>query len=591
MSIESPPLPFQSLKRWVGLARQEVFITLFIALAAAVVIWLVLQVANNMSVLRSSPQDNVQWSLAQLDVELLAVEIAAREVKSNDAASLAKLRQRFDVFYSRAKTTATMPIFRNESGSTDARAILNTIQDRLNEMTPIVDLPDAALFVRADEISTKLGELRPLARQVTLRSLKIHAANSDRTRGEFATLLVRTGLFNAFLVFALGATLLFLMRQMKISSRRADALQVSSDRNASTLLASLDAIIVIDMAGRIVEFNPAAATTFGYSRNAAMGAKLDELIVPERYREAHQAGFERFRKTGAHHVIGAGRIEMAALRADGSEFPVEFSLGTTQSPEGKLVIAYLRDISSRVEQDQQLRSARDEAVEAAQAKSQFLAVMSHEMRTPLNGVMAILDLLEATPLSKKQQKYIDTALMSADVLKQHVDDVLDLTRIQAGKFELFPRSFNLVDLLEEVQVINVATAARGGNRIVLDVDLPKPYFVADRKRIHQILTNLVGNAIKFTQDGLIEIHAKCVEVKSDVVMFEFSVRDTGIGIAEDYQSKIFDDFVTLDGSYQRNAAGAGLGLSICRNIVEAMGGSIGVHSKLGEGQPSGFAFP
>lgn len=591
MNNLSVPRGSEFLSKVTGLIRRDQFLAILIVSVMVVLLVLGSQVASRMEALRSAPQDNAQWNLAQLDVELLALDAAAQRAKQDGSGALAELRRRFDVYYSRVNTIYRMPLFTEnlvQQSSADSMAEIRSI---LNRMVPLIDGPDDMLRAQLQQITTAVETMRPLARQIGLDGVRVYAAQSDAKRNEFASLLGRTALVNGFLIIGLGTVLLFLVRQIRISRRRTSELEVVSDRNASTVNSALDAIIAVDMNGVIVEFNPAATRIFGFTRNAAVGAQLTDLIVPERYRESHRKMMEHYRTTGQKHVIDAGRVEMSALRSDGSEFPIEFSLGVTHATEGQLIIAFLRDISERVAQEKELLAARDEALEAARAKSQFLAIMSHEMRTPLNGVMAVLDLLDATKLDKKQKTYVNTAVTSAEILKQHVDDVLDLTRIQAGKLEFFPRSFNLVELLEEVENINLATAAARGNRISLSVDMPQPYFVADRKRIHQVLTNLIGNAIKFTENGRIGIAARFTKVEANIVTIEFAVTDTGVGIAEEQQARIFEDFVTLDASYQRSAAGAGLGLPICKSIVEAMDGEIGVASEPGRGSTFWFRLP
>lgn len=182
-------------------------------------------------------------------------------------------------------------------------------------------------------------------------------------------------------------------------------------------------------------------------------------------------------------------------------------------------------------------------------------------------------------------------MTSAEVLKQHVDDVLDLTRIQAGKLQLETRTFDLQELLEEVCKLNEAVAAARGNRILLAANMTEPYFRGDRKKLHQILTNLVSNAIKFTSDGSITIASTFVAVSADVVTVELSVSDTGIGIPPDLKEKIFEEFYTRDSVSQGGASGAGLGLPICRSFVEAMGGVMGVESVVSEGSRFWFRVP
>lgn len=574
----------------IGSTRWLLFIFVILTSVVAVV-YLGARVAERMAALQAAPQDNVQWSLAQLDVELLALEVAAQNASSGSAESLQEMRRRFNVFYSRTNTISALPVFRVKGLSQNYESSLYLITWQLQDMAPDFDAPDDVLKTKVPKIIDEIEKMRPAARKITLEGVKQYSADADRSRGEFARLLQQTALVNTILIVAIGAALLFLFRQIRISRLRAAEIEAGSARNASTVSASLDAIIVINMDGKVVEFNPAAVQTFGYSRNAAVGAALEDLIIPPRHRAAHRRGVERLRSTGQQKVVGMGRVEMAALRSDGTEFPVEMSLALSDSPEGRIVTAFLRDISQRVKYEDDLRRARDEALQAAHAKSQFLAVMSHEMRTPLNGVMALLDLLAGTRLTHKQLSYVKTAATSAEILKQHVDDVLDLTRIQAGKMELFPRALNLVELLEEVQSLNLATAAKRGNRIKLNVDMPQPYFVADRKRLHQVLTNLASNAIKFTENGSIDISARFTGVRADTVDVLFEVSDTGIGIAPEHLDKIFEEFVTLDTSLQRNASGAGLGLPICKQIVDSMGGTIGVESEPGKGTRFWFRVP
>jgi len=570
--------------KWTGkwlllvLASREILIGLLVAATAIFVATMGEQVTSRVADQLAAPQDNVQWSLAQLDVELLALNVAVRQAADGQADSIVELRKRFEIYANRVNTTVTLPAFRYGKADRLAADDLANLQTITKGMAAKFAGPDAALSAQMAGFSADVERMRPLAQQISLEGVELYANQSDAQRNSFRQLLRRISLANTLLTFALGAALLFLIRQISISRTRSGELEASSDRNARTVNASIDAIIIINLQGVIVEFNSAASHTFGYTRNAAIGAKLDELIIPERFRARHNAGLARFRENGQAKMIGAGRIEMSALRADGTEFPIELSLGMTHSIRGPKVIAFLRDISQRVEQDLALMKARDEALDAAQAKAQFVAKMSHEMRTPLNGVMAVLDLLQSTKLSDKQKAYVDTATTSAEALKQHVDDVLDLTDVQAGKLKLDAQPFHLGELLNEIMRSNEDLAAKRGNRISLDVKIDRPHFVADRKRIKQVLNNLVGNAIKFTENGNIKIGARF-----HGAAVEFFVRDHGIGIALDKQKQIFENFETLAIPDQDDTRGVGLGLAICRSIAVAMGGSMGVESELGHG--------
>ena len=411
------------------------------------------------------------------------------------------------------------------------------------------------------------------------------------TNEDFFFLDYNLAFMNLALAVMLASALLVLIMEFKAVSRGTTALQASNERNANTINAALDSIILIDLGGTIIDFNPAAIRTFGYSRNLAMGAKLSDLIVPARRAKLYHFGLARLGSLSRERFSSTHRFVVEAQDSEGKEFPVEVSLGRISGPAEPIIIVFIRDISDRLESEKALRQARDEALEGVRAKSQFLAVMSHEMRTPLNGVMALLDLLSASNLTKRQKKFVKTATISGEILKQHVDDVLDITRLQAGKFDYFPQTFNFVDLLEEVQSMNFATARARRNEIRLDFVMPSPYFISDRKRIHQILTNLVGNAVKFTENGTIIISAKFVEAKADLVVIEVSVSDTGIGIPFGQHKNIFDDFVTLDSSHHRSASGSGLGLSICRDLLRALNGEIGVKSEPGKGSMFWFRIP
>jgi len=575
--------------RLFSFARREIVIGLVIVVTAALATLLGTQVADRVAALRAAPQDNVQWTLAQLDVDLLALNVAADQASDAQPTHLAELRKRFKLFEGHVATTSALALFQDKSS--EAIDELNAAQSILATLTPTIESTDQTLIAVLPELMADIEQLKPLSHQVSLKGVSLYRAQVDANRSDFTNLLEQAALVNSLLILALGASLLFLLRQMSISKQRAAELEASSDRNASTVNASLDAIIVTNMKGEVIEFNPAASRIFGYSRNAAIGKQLEEMIIPERFRACHRDGLDHLKATSENRSAGASRMEMLALKEDGTEFPVEMALGMTSSPGEQLVIGFLRDISQRDDQDRALRAAHDEALEAARVKSQFMAIMSHEMRTPLNGVMAVLDLLQTTKLNSRQKTYVKTAATSAEILKQHVDDVLDLTRIQAGKLEFHPRTFNLAELLEEVRNINAATAATRGNIIDLNVEIVQPYFIADRKRIHQVLTNLIGNAIKFTENGVIRIDAKFLSVKADNVMVEFQVQDSGIGIAKRDQDRIFEDFVTLDATYQRSAEGAGLGLTISRSIVEGMNGTMGVESELGRGSRFWFRIP
>jgi signal transduction histidine kinase/ActR/RegA family two-component response regulator len=234
-------------------------------------------------------------------------------------------------------------------------------------------------------------------------------------------------------------------------------------------------------------------------------------------------------------------------------------------------------------------AARDAALRSVQLKSQFMSNMSHEIRTPMTGVIGMLELLHETEMDEEQQEFVTAAHESAHRLFDIINDVLDFSKIEAGQVTLQPEALNLKDVLLEVKT-TLATMAQTNNvevETVVEENVPK-WVVGDVTRIRQVLMNLVSNAIKFTQDGTVEINIQTLSGEEDRVRLAFAVRDTGIGIAPDQMESIFESFVQADGSVTRKFGGTGLGLAICKQLIELMNGTLDVESTPGTG--STFTF-
>ena len=367
--------------------------------------------------------------------------------------------------------------------------------------------------------------------------------------------------------------------------------ELNADQFRAIVKASLDGIIIIDADGMILEFSESAEKIFGYDRTKVIGMPMAQLIVPERYRDAHNAGLERMRNSGQENILGK-RIEIEATRSNGEEFMSELAVSRSRSSSGEIFISYIRDISEKKSAENKLKAAKDKAEEANEVKSKFLAAMSHEIRTPFNAVLGILELLEDTPINDDQKRLIQTAGNSSKALLRVINDTLDYAKITAGKLNLREEPFSIADVVQETADLFQPVASEKNIELKTNVEVDSGVMLqGDNGRIRQILMNLVSNAIKFTSEGYIELSAK-IDVRSDGrADLTCEVKDTGIGIEPAKRRRLFEEFFMVDDGDTRQYSGTGLGLAISRKLVEMMDGAIDVESVVGEGSTFWFTAP
>ncbi len=297
---------------------------------------------------------------------------------------------------------------------------------------------------------------------------------------------------------------------------------------------------------------------------------------------------------------------------DGRQIPVEINVQcVVDSNRGRSLVTVARDVTERKQAEAQLIQAREAAESANVAKSEFLAAMSHELRTPLNGILGMNELLLKTELNGKQKQFVQACCTSGKALLHQINDILDLSKIEAGKLELDIHKCNLEALVYDVADVfshNAPPAVpfqrRQEDGLCAEMSVPKSVHLnchidpsacvavlCDANRVRQVLVNLIGNAMKFTSAGAVVISVECVQQVDSQLTLRFSVTDTGVGIPEDRLNRLFAPFSQVDSSTSRKFGGTGLGLSICKQLVELMGGTIGVQSRVGVGSIFWFELP
>ena len=374
--------------------------------------------------------------------------------------------------------------------------------------------------------------------------------------------------------------------------KRSEEVLEQSEERARVLIEGVRdyAIFMLDPEGIVITWNSGARTTTGYQTSEIVGRSFEVFFPPS----AAQAG-EPGRLLGAARNQGQIETEGFRLRRGGANFWANHVLTALRSSDGGLrgFSSIMKDSTERKRAEAALRevSLREQAaLEASRLKSEFLANMSHEIRTTMNGVLGMSSLLLDTQLSPQQRDYIGIVKNSAESLLGIIDDILDFSKIEAGKLAIHARDVDLFQLIEETLKSFSLAAERKGLQLVSRLDPAVPREVqADPTRLRQVLVNLLGNALKFTERGSVTLEAFLDPApEPGSLQLRFKVRDTGIGISPESMSRIFQPFSQVESASNRRYGGTGLGLSICKRIVELMGGALGVESRAGEGSEFWF---
>jgi len=373
--------------------------------------------------------------------------------------------------------------------------------------------------------------------------------------------------------------------------KRAEQELIESQARLQAIIdTSLTAIVTMNDQGVITDWNPQAEVTFGWPRKDVLGRILVDTIIPPEYRDAHRAGLARYLATGEGPVLG-NVLELTGLHRDGHEFPVELAISLASPPGGRpLFVGLIRDITTRTQTQEAIKSLNTELRVANLHKSEFLANMSHELRTPLNAILGFSELMLDDTSDKydptTRQKFLAQINASGKHLLSLINDILDLSKVEAGQMTLKLDTVLIVDVVREV--LNTIEPLATKKRIRISVDVEGAgQLLADAGKLRQMLLNLVSNAVKFTPEvGLVSIEAQRLQNA-----IEISVADTGIGIAESDIPRLFKEFQQLDAGAGRQQEGTGLGLALTKRLAELHGGDIRVMSERGKGSTFTIRLP
>ena len=368
------------------------------------------------------------------------------------------------------------------------------------------------------------------------------------------------------------------------------ALKSSEERFRQVASTAQEAIITANQDGNIVFWNNAAISTFGYEYDEIINQPLSK-IVPGAMRDAHAAGFAK--AVGSGELVHQGEtLELPAVRKDGVEILTEVILSTWEAEGRRFFTAMGRDITERKQMMEDLAKATEQAENASRAKSDFLANMSHEIRTPMNAVIGLSHLALQTELEPKQRDYLEKIQNSSKSLLGIINDILDISKIEAGKMDIENIPFDLSQVLDSVIAVSAHKAVEKDIEFLLDIPSDvSTNLEGDPLRLGQVLNNLVNNAVKFTEEGEVLLSVSQDIVDETRANMTFSVRDTGVGMTKEQVDKLFQPFTQADVSTTRRYGGTGLGLAISKELVGQMGGKIRVESTPGKGSSFVLSIP
>lgn len=542
--------------------------------------------------------DNHVWIFSQLEVEAKNFNIALLEAMTAegadqpDAAHERKVRLAFDIYYSRTRTATSVAREAFEDARVRSRfeLLVQSSQKLANQMDAKSRLTAQDIVAFYNAFNADVPFIRKVANAAMLDSI----SNAEERREARHWILGQLQLVMGLVIVLMVLSVRQAMKVTRsVSHHAAETAKVVS-RLSRTLNASLDAVVIVNDEGKIKEYNAALRNILKMqSADAITDLDVMEIIAKEDRKEIGQlmALLRLDGPAGPSDIGAAQRINLHIYDATGALVPVELSCAIDHSFDGRFsYIVFIRDRSQEVAAANVLRDARDRARMDAKAKERFLSVLSHEMRTPLHGVITSLELVQLGEVKASEQGFLQTASACAKSALTQIDDVLALTRngYLGDTDEPFLPSKLIDDIVSEI----VPLALERGNTIsvVVQGDAKQSLIKSKSRSFQLTVRNLVSNAVKYTSNGEIEVTVTAQTVAAGLISVEVAIKDTGIGIRPVDQSRIFEEFAMVGDSAAGKASGFGLGLSIAKSSVERLRGRIGVESELGKGSRFFFSF-
>lgn len=568
-----------------------------LVLSAGALLYSALDYQKRLDALRVASSDNRVWIMAQLEVDHLNLQIAAMAAldaaRADDGSAdkaLASLRGVFDIFYSRVNIARAA--LQRSDVSEELHRKMQVLIDRRAQVADIIDAIPGPEPDRLDSVLTEVAALRSMVRDISTDTLQ-HFVKAEDTawRSERALL----GRIHAQSLLLLGVTLAaaaLAWRLGQVLRQRTQAAERAARTLSKAFEASRSGVILSDGRGRIQQANPLAETILGCAQGELMGRNLREFVEPFNSQRCSDC-FDGKRLPCEQCVDRRTGPRRATLRRpDGEVRQVEMArTGDRDANDRPVTITFIRDISEQVAAEAELRAARDDAQHHAKAKSMFLATMSHEMRTPLHGLIAALDLVADQEMGADHRELLRIARDCSHRVRTQIDDVLEFTRL--GESQETPAAFRPVRAVQDVlnEISMLARERENKLSLIIEGKGAERAYHGLPLTFSRAVYNLAGNAVKFTQGGKVDVTLRFTPVGDGDTLLEVRVADTGIGIDRADQDRIFEMFETIANAELNASTGSGLGLPIVRLAVERMGGRLVLQSTPGEGSVFSFAIP